>query len=147
MPVVVRPLRPEDRPAWALLWQGYLSFYKADLSAEVTEAAWARIHDPREPVHGLCAEVDGAVLGIVHFVFYRTTWSLADRCYLHDLFTAEQARGQGLGRRLIEAVYEQAKDRGAEAVWWLTQESNATARGLYERVAKRTGFIQYRQTL
>jgi GNAT superfamily N-acetyltransferase len=145
--VLIRPLRPEDRPQWAVLWQGYLTFYKADLKPEVTEMAWQRIHDPGEPVHGLCAEADGRLLGIAHYVFHRTTWAVAQRCYLNDLFTADESRGQGVGRRLIEAVYGEAKAAGAEAVWWLTHESNETARALYERVAKRTGFIQYRQTL
>ena len=145
--MLIRPLKQEDRPQWAALWRGYLTFYKADLKPEVTETAWQRIHDPEEPVHGLCAELDGALVGLVHYVFYRSTWSVPDRCYLHDLFTAEEARGRGVGRLLIEAVYAEARAAGAEAVWWLTHETNETARALYERVAKRTGFIQYRQTL
>ncbi len=145
MPVTIRPLRRDDRPAWDPLWQGYLTFYKANLPPEATEALWERLHDPAEPVRGLGAERDGRLVGIAHLVFHRSTWSVANRCYLNDLFTADEARGQGVGRALIEACYAEAKAAGAPTVWWLTHETNATAQALYERVAKRTGFIQYRQ--
>jgi GNAT superfamily N-acetyltransferase len=142
--VIIRPIRPDDRGAWEPLWQGYQTFYKVSLSAQVTDETWRRLHDPAEPVHGLVAEIDGRLVGMAHYVFHRMTWTVADRCYLNDLFTADSARGRGIGRALTEAVYAAAKAHGATTVWWLTHETNEAARALYERIAKRSGFIQYR---
>jgi GNAT superfamily N-acetyltransferase len=142
--MIVRPIRPEDRAAWEPLWQGYQTFYKVSLPEEVTESTWRRLHDRAEPVHGLVAEFDGRLVGLAHFVFHRMTWTIANRCYLNDLFTHESARGRGAGRALIEAVYSEAKAQGCTTVWWLTHESNETARALYDRIARRSGFIQYR---
>lgn len=147
MPPTIRPLRPDERPLWEPLWQGYLAFYRTSVAPEVTEATWARLHDPAEPMHLLGAFDGERLLGIVHFIDHRSTWTLGSYCYLQDLFTAEEARGRGVGRALIEAVYERARAAGASRVYWLTQESNAVARALYDRVADRPGFIQYRKIL
>jgi GNAT superfamily N-acetyltransferase len=147
MTLTVRALRPDDRAAWEALWRGYLTFYETAETPEVTETTWQRLHDPAEPVHALVAEKDSAILGIVHFIYHRSTWTVGPYCYLQDLFTAEAARRQGVGRVLIEAVYEQAKAHGASRVYWLTHETNAVARSLYDTVATRTGFIQYRKLL
>jgi GNAT superfamily N-acetyltransferase len=147
MSLLIRPLHPDERAAWEPLWQGYIAFYEASVPAEVTDATWARLHDEAEPIHGLVAERDGHLLGIVHYIFHRSTWTIGDYCYLQDLFTAPSARGQGVGRALIEAVYEKAGAAGASRVYWLTQESNETARALYDKVATRTGFIQYRRLI
>jgi GNAT superfamily N-acetyltransferase len=143
----IRPFRPEDRQAWEPLWQGYLTFYKSTLPAEVTETTWRRLNDSAEPMHGLVAILDGRVVGIVHYLYHRSTWTAADYCYLQDLFTAEEARGRGVGRALIEAVYERAKGDGAARVYWLTHETNTSAQALYDKVASRSGFIQYRHLL
>ena len=141
----IRPFRPEDREAWEPLWQGYLTFYKASIPAEVTDTTWRRLNDPAEPVHGLAAVLDGRVVGIVHYIFHRSTWTTGDYCYLQDLFTSEAARGKGVGRALIETVYERAQAHGASRVYWLTHETNTDAQVLYEKVAARSGFIQYRK--
>ena len=143
----IRPFRPDDRPAWEPLWQGYLTFYKSTLPADVTEETWRRLNDPAEPVHGLAAVLEGRIVGIVHFLYHRSTWTTGNYCYLQDLFTAEEARGQGAGRALIEAVYEQARADGASRVYWLTHETNTSAQALYEKLATRSGFIQYRHLL
>lgn len=143
--ILIRPLGPEDRQAWEPLWEGYLTFYKASLAPEATETTWRRLLDPAEPVHGLAAMEGDEMLGIVHYIFHRSTWSVGNYCYLQDLFTSEKARNRGIGRALIEAVYEKAKAEGASRVYWLTHESNMAARALYEKVATRSGFIQYRQ--
>jgi GNAT superfamily N-acetyltransferase len=143
----IRPFRPEDRSAWEPLWQGYLIFYKSSLAPEVTDETWRRLNDPAEPMHGLVAVLDGRVVGIVHYIYHRSTWTTGDYCYLQDLFTAEEARGHGVGRALIEAVYEQAKAHGASRVYWLTHETNTAAQVLYDKVASRSGFIQYRHLL
>ncbi len=145
--VQIRPFHPEDRAAWEPLWQGYLTFYESSLAAEVTEETWRRLNDPAEPMHGLVALLDGRIVGIVHYIYHRSTWTTGDYCYLQDLFTAEEARGHGVGRALIEAVYEQAKADGASRVYWLTHETNTAAQVLYDKVASRSGFIQYRHLL
>ncbi|GGG26837.1 GNAT family N-acetyltransferase [Chelatococcus composti] len=145
--IVVRPLTAADRAAWEPLWQGYQAFYCISLPPEVSDGTFARMLDPAEPIHGLGAFVDGELAAIAHYIFHATTWSLAPRCYLNDLFTAEAHRGRGLARRLIEAVYEAARSAGADRVYWLTHKDNATARALYDRVAEDVGFVQYRKLL
>ena len=143
----IRPLSPADRAGWAPLWQGYLDFYKATLPPRTTDVTWQRLLDPAEPMHVLGAFVEGKLLGIVHYIMHRSTWSIGGYCYLQDLFVAEEARGLRLGRALIEAVYEKAREAGVGRVYWLTHESNETARRLYDRVADTAGFIQYRKAL
>jgi GNAT superfamily N-acetyltransferase len=146
MTFTVRALSPDDREQWLALWQGYLTFYETALPASVTDLTWNRILDPEAPVIGLCASApDGRMLGIVHYLFHPVTWAAGPRCYLEDLFTSPEARGQGVGRALIEAVYAAADARGADQVYWLTQEFNATARRLYDQVATATPFIKYRR--
>jgi GNAT superfamily N-acetyltransferase len=147
MPFAIRPLIPADRAAWEPLWQGYLAFYKASVPAEVTDLTWSRLNDPAEPMHALGAFEGERLLGIVHIVYHRSTWTAGPYCYLQDLFTAEEARGRGVGRALIEAVYARAAADGASRVHWLTHETNTDARVLYDRVADRSGFIQYRRLL
>ncbi len=143
----IRALRPDERQIWEPLWQGYLDFYEATVTPEVTETTWRRLHDPAEPMHVLGAFLDGTLVGIVHYLFHRSTWTIGDYCYLQDLFTAPEARRQGAGRALIEAVYVRAEAAGASRVYWLTQETNAAARALYDSIADRPGFIQYRHLI
>lgn len=140
----VRALGPDERHSWEPLWQGYLAFYESAVAPEVTETTWGRLRDPAEPMHVLGAFLDGTLVGIVHYLFHRSTWTIGDYCYLQDLFTAPEARGRGAGRALIEAVYDRAEVAGASRVYWLTQETNATARAFYDTLADRPGFIQYR---
>jgi GNAT superfamily N-acetyltransferase len=146
-PFEIRPLRPDERAAWEPLWQGYLTFYEASVAASVTEETWRRLHDPAEPMFVLGAFLSGRLVGIVHYLFHRSTWTTGDYCYLQDLFTAPEARRSGAGTALIEAVVDRARSAGASRVYWLTHETNATARSLYDRVADRSGFIQYRRIL
>lgn len=143
----VRELRSDERQAWEPLWRGYLDFYGATLDPQATETTWRRLHDKSQPMGVLGAFVDGRLIGIVHFLFHRSTWTIGDYCYLQDLFTAPDARGLGAGRALIEAVCDRARAAGASRVYWLTHESNATARTLYDTLADRPGFIQYRRIL
>jgi GNAT superfamily N-acetyltransferase len=143
--IIIRPVAPADRAQWEPLWQGYLAFYKTSMPDEVSDTTFLRFFDPSEPMHALVAERDGNVVGIVHYIFHRSTWTKGPYCYLQDLFTAEHARGGGAGRKLIEAVYKRAIEEGASRVYWLTQETNATARALYDKLADCPGFIQYRK--
>ncbi len=143
--IQIRPFRSGDRESWEPLWQGYLTFYKSTVPSEVTDTTWRRLNDAAEPIHGLAAVLDGRIVGIVHYIFHRSTWTTGDYCYLQDLFTAEEARGRGAGRALIEGVYERAQAQGASRVYWLTHETNTSAQALYDRLATRSGFIQYRK--
>ena len=145
--IIIRPVGPDERADWEPLWAGYLAFYKATLAPGATDMAWARFHDANEPMHLLGAYVDGKLTGIVQFLFHRSTWTPGDYCYLQDLFVDDSARGLGLGRKLIEAVYARASAAGASRVHWLTQNDNATARLLYDRIADNSGFMQYRKLM
>jgi GNAT superfamily N-acetyltransferase len=141
----VRALVPADKEAWLPLWTGYLAFYNAALAPEVTETAFARLTGPDADMFGLVAEQDGRIIGIAHCVVHRSTWVLGNYVYLNDLFVAPDVRGSGAGRALIEAVYRRADELGAERVYWLTHESNATARRLYDSLAANDGFVEYRR--
>ena len=146
MPIAIRPLEAQDKNAWELLWQGYLEFYETSVAPEVTEATWRRIVDPAGPIHGLGAfDQGGHLVGVVHYLFHPVTWSISPRCYLEDLFVSPGSRRAGAGRALIEAVYRAADEAGADQVYWLTAESNKTARQLYDRVGQVTPFIKYRR--
>ena len=145
MPVAIRPLEAQDRNAWEMLWQGYLEFYETSVAPEVTEATWRRIVDPAGPIHGLGAFDQVHLVGVVHYLFHPVTWSISPRCYLEDLFVSPDSRRAGAGRALIEAVYRAADEAGADQVYWLTAESNKTARQLYDRVGQVTRFIKYRR--
>ena len=141
----IRSAQPADFEQWLPLWEGYNSFYERTVPPEVTRITWSRFFDAYEPMHAVVAERDGRLIGMVHYLFHRNTAMLAPVCYLQDLFTAAEARGQGVGRALIEVVYERAQAAGSPRVYWMTQESNAVARRLYDQVAERSGFIQYRR--
>jgi GNAT superfamily N-acetyltransferase len=143
--IVIRPVSLDERAMWERLWTGYLEFYKTSVPRQTYDVTWARLHDPNEPMHLIGAYVDGKLAGIVHYLFHRSCWSPGDYCYLQDLFVAEEARKLGLGRALIEAVEAEARAAGASRVYWLTHESNTTARALYDKLAENLGFIQYRK--
>ena len=143
--ITIRPMRPDERAQWEPLWKGYQAFYKVVIPDDTTAVTWARLHDPDEPMGALGAYVGGELCGIVHYIFHRSCWTVGDYCYLQDLFVAERARNRGLGRALIAAVEDKARAAGASRVHWLTHETNADARALYDKVAERPGFIQYRK--
>lgn len=148
-PVLVRPIRPTDFDAWKPLWDGYNAFYgrkdETALPGEVTDATWRRFFDPNEPVFALVAESDGKLVGLVHYLFHRSTTRIELTCYLQDLFTEPTERGQGIGRALIQGVYEAARSAGIQRVYWQTGQTNAAARLLYDKVARHQGFIVYVQ--
>lgn len=137
----IRPLKEGDRPVWEPLARGYREFYQSPASPSEYEAAWQRILRA-EGIHGIGAWHRGELIGIAHYLFHQSTWAPAV-CYLQDMFVLPGHRGLGAGRALIEAVREHARANGAARYYWLTQESNTVARGLYEKVAKFSGFIRY----
>jgi GNAT superfamily N-acetyltransferase len=143
----VRPIAPADRAAWEPLWAGYNAFYDrvgpTALAPAITQTLWERLFDPAERVHALVAERDGELLGLVHYLFHRSTSRIEPVCYLQDLFTSAAARGQGVGRALIQGVYARAGDGGTKRVYWQTRESNTAGRLLYDKVARHLGFIVY----
>lgn len=140
----IRALIPADHDAWRPLWRGYLEFYEAELSDEQTELTWHRLLDPQFPMWGAIAmEANGRAIGFVHWLTHAATWSPGPYCYLEDLFVAPDARGSGAGRALIAYVTGWAHAHGSAKVYWLTHETNATARLLYDRVATHTGFVHY----
>ena len=141
----VRAVVPTDFAQWAPLWEGYNRFYERVIPAEVTQMTWSRFFDAYEPMHSLVAEQDGKLVGLVNYLFHRNTAMLGPTCYLQDLFTDAAIRGKGIGRALIEAVYAAAKAAGSPRVYWMTHETNLTAMKLYDKVAERSGFVQYRK--
>lgn len=149
--ITIRTVAEGDFPRWKLLWDGYNAFYeRAGLTAlppEVTQMTWSRFFDADEPMHALVAEDSANLLGLAHFLFHRSTIQIAPTCYLQDLFTVEEARGKGVGRALINAVYQYAAAAGSPRVYWQTHETNNVAMQLYDKVAEKSGFVVYRKAL
>ena len=144
---VIRPIKRTDFDAWKPLWDGYNAFYgragAAALPDAVTQTTWQRFFDPAEPVYALVAEQDGQLVGTTHYLYHRSTTRIALTCYLQDLFTAPSRRGHGIGRALIHGVYAQAQGAGIQRVYWMTHETNAAGRLLYDKVAQHLGFLVY----
>jgi GNAT superfamily N-acetyltransferase len=140
---VVRPAEESDFAQWLPLWQGYQTFYRTRIPEEVTRTTWQRFFDQAEPVHCLVAARGSQLVGLAHYLFHRSTWLAGRVCYLNDLFVDPSGRRSGVARKLLDAVYDAADRAGAPKVYWLTHESNAAARLLYDQVARNGGFIQY----
>jgi GNAT superfamily N-acetyltransferase len=139
----IRPVTSTDREQWSGLWKAYLRFYRQHLQLEVTDRTFSRLVDPGAQPLGLVAERGNTLVGLAHYLFHPTTWSLHDSCYLEDLYVDPSARGGGVGRALIHAVYGEADKVNAQTVYWMTQEFNAEGRALYDTLAHRTSFIRY----
>ncbi|TGQ34301.1 GNAT family N-acetyltransferase [Mesorhizobium sp. M00.F.Ca.ET.216.01.1.1] len=160
-PITIRPVTRQDFDQWLPLWEGYNAFYGRSgataLPNEITEMTWSRFFDAYEPVHALVAEANGdtegktdslgQLLGLVHYLYHRSTTAIGPNCYLQDLFTTEASRGKGIGRALINGVYDRAKAAGSGRVYWLTHETNHTAMKLYDKIGERSGFVVYRKLL
>lgn len=149
--VTIRPIQRQDFPQWLPLWDGYNEFYGRSgptaLPAEITQMTWARFFDAYEPVRALVAQSNEKLVGLAHYIFHRTSTSIAPTCYLNDLFTNASLRGKGIGRALINGVYDQALAAGSSKVYWLTHETNTAGQRLYDKVAERSGFIMYRKVI
>jgi GNAT superfamily N-acetyltransferase len=149
--IVVRDVQRRDFDEWKPLWDGYNAFYGREgitaLPEEITNLTWSRFFDGYEPIRAVVAERADKLVGLVHYLFHRSSTGLRSNCYLQDLFTVESARGQGVGRALIEEVYRRAAQAGSGRVYWQTHETNATAMKLYDKVAEKSGFVIYRKDL
>jgi GNAT superfamily N-acetyltransferase len=147
--LTIRFVTRQDYAQWLPLWDGYNAFYGRSgptaLAPEITAMTWARFFDAYEPMHALVAESGGQLLGLVHYLYHRSTLSIEPNCYLQDLFTNAAARNKGVGRALIDDVYQRARNAGGSRVYWLTQHTNQTARLLYDKMADNPGFIVYRK--
>jgi GNAT superfamily N-acetyltransferase len=147
----IRPITNTDYEAWLPLWDGYNAFYgrqgQTALDLNITQTTWARFLNDNDPVHAFVAEQNGQLIGLVHFIFHRSTTRLNDVCYLQDLYVNQAIRGAGVGRQLIKAVYDAAQTAGSTRVYWQTQYSNTAGRALYDKVAKHLGFIVYSHEL
>jgi GNAT superfamily N-acetyltransferase len=150
-PFEVRAIERRDHAEWRPLWDGYNAFYgrkdSTALPEPITQATWERFFKAEEPVHALVATEAGRVVGMAHYLFHRSTTRLHDVCYLQDLFTAIPYRGRGVGRLLIQAVYDAARAEGSSRVYWMTQTTNEAGRALYDKVARHHGFIVYSHEL
>lgn len=143
----IRPIEQADFEVWLPLWRGYQAFYRTDIAEETTRLSFRRMLDPAEPMWGSLARQGDRAVGLVHWIMHRSFWTAGDYCYLQDLFVSSDVRGGGVGRQLIEHVYAAARDHGCARVYWLTHETNTDAMLLYDRIAERSGFVQYRKTM
>jgi len=145
--LALRPPAHADRAAWDRLWQGYQRFYKVEIAQEVSDQTWVRLHDPAEPIWACLAWQGARAFGMVHWIYHRSTWTDGPYCYLQDLYVDEDVRGSGAGRALIAHVRADAEAARASRLYWLTHETNTDAMKLYDKVAQRSGFVQYRVVL
>ena len=142
---MISALVGDDRARWQAMWRDYLAFYDTEMPDAQYDYTWSRIM--AGSLQGLVARRGGATVGLVHFLYHESGWTMTPVCYLQDLYVAPAARGTGAGRALIEACAAAARARGAAKLYWLTQDHNATARVLYDRLAKHSGFIRYEYPL
>jgi GNAT superfamily N-acetyltransferase len=147
MSVRVRPLQARDKTVWLALFRGYIEFYEATVPEDVIETLWQRLMQGGEGLHSalVAVDADDSAIGLAHILFHRSTWTSGWYCYLEDLFIDPAHRGKGIGRALIEAVYARADAHGCSRTYWMTNEQNATARALYDKLAAKSPFVQYRR--
>lgn len=144
----VRRLRPDDRADWEPLWHGYTGFYRAEPTAEQTAETFGRLCEDDGPLIGLVAlDESDTPVGLAHLVMHANTWSSAPSCYLQDLYVDPASRGGAVARALFAAIYAEARSRGADRVYWHTQQYNGRARSLYDTVGRPTSFVVYEEEL
>ncbi|MDE9620402.1 GNAT family N-acetyltransferase [Citrobacter portucalensis] len=141
--VTIESAEQKDYSSWLPLWINYQTFYQTIISEEVTKLTWERFLTPSEPVYCAVAKYNGKIVGLVHYLFHRSTWAESNYCYLEDLFVSEDVRGQHIGKQLIEYVQQQAKKHYASRLYWHTHETNLRGQRLYDWVAKKSGMIEF----
>lgn len=145
----IKPLMANDKLAWQSLWHDYLAFYQTELPQVITDNTWQKIIDDNSPIFGFGAwqgeENNKKLVGFVHVVLHPNTWNKSDCCYLEDLFVDKKLRGQGVGRALIEHIYAFAESKNCNRIYWVTDAQNIAAQKLYDSMATKTDFVQYRK--
>ena len=147
MAIHIRKIEANDKVEWLELYHAYLKFYESVPNDFSTELVWSRLTKSDPEIQGLVAEEDGKIVGICHFHYQLSTWSNTWNCYLEDLYVSEASRGQGAARALIAEVKKKAIEQGCTELFWITKESNAVARRLYDKVANVSDFIRYEISL
>ncbi|HRP69136.1 MAG TPA: GNAT family N-acetyltransferase [Turneriella sp.] len=147
MTIEIHRLHERDFDTWLSLWKEYLLFYKSNVNESTTMLTWKKLLDEKMPMFAWGAFNDRKLVAFAHAVYHPSTWTVGDYCYLQDLFTHPQVRRQGIATKLIHAIYDDAQRHCASRVYWLTHETNVEAKKLYEKIAVRSGFIQYRKVL
>jgi GNAT superfamily N-acetyltransferase len=147
MTLKIRAIEEKDKDQWLKLWAGYLEFYKSTILPEQTELTWKRLINNELKMFGFVAESEDEIIGFTHCLFRPSTWTETDYCYLEDLFVDPNIRGKGIGRALMNKVFELAKEKNSKRVYWTTQEFNKTARVLYDSIIPVSEFVQYRLPL
>lgn len=142
--ITIEAAKQQDYVNWLPLWINYQTFYRTKISDEVTKLTWERFLTPSEPLYCAVAKYDGKIVGLVHYLFHRSTWAESNYCYLEDLFVSEEVRGQHIGKQLIEYVQQQAQNHHVSRLYWHTHETNLRGQRLYDWVAKKSGMIEYR---
>ncbi|WP_312979524.1 GNAT family N-acetyltransferase [Atlantibacter sp.] len=142
--VTIEPVAEQDYADWLPLWKNYQVFYRVDIPENITRLTWNRFLNPIEPIFCAVAKCDGKIVGLVHYLFHRSTWADTDYCYLEDLFVSEEIRGKQIGKQLIEYVQQQARKRHSAHLYWHTHETNLRGQRLYDWIAKKSGMIEYR---
>lgn len=142
--ITIEAAKQQDYDNWLPLWINYQTFYRTKISDEVTKLTWERFLTPSEPLYCAVAKYDGKIVGLVHYLFHRSTWAESNYCYLEDLFVSEEVRGQHIGKQLIEYVQQHAQNHHASRLYWHTHETNLRGQRLYDWVAKKSGMIEYR---
>lgn len=140
----ILPLISENELEWRTLWQSYLDFYQVNLDEHISQNTWQKVSHS-ENIKGFGAFVENKLVGFVHIVVHPNTWNITDCCYLEDLFVLPQYRQLGIGKGLIEYVYQYAQKKGYNRVYWVTDKNNHQAQRLYNKLASDSGMIQYRK--
>jgi len=147
MPLIVRQVLVGDKTRWRELYVSYLKFYNSEPIESSIEIVWQRLTKDEPEIHGLVAELNGEVIGFTHFHYQLSTWTHTFHCYLEDLYVSEEERGKGAATALIAEVKKLAVERKCSELFWITKESNETARKLYDKVANRSDFVRYEISL
>lgn len=138
---------PADEADWTRLWSAYVRFYKSHVPDGVTRATWRRILDEDHVFRCYIArdsEQEGRAVGFALHWPHPSSWCAVGDMYLEDLYVDADARGQGVGRALIEKIIDAAKAEKYDRVYWMTEVTNTTARTLYDKLARDDNHIRYR---
>jgi GNAT superfamily N-acetyltransferase len=123
----------------------YQRFYEVeDVDEARNRTFFRRFLTPSEDGMLLGAHAGAEFAGYACLYWHFSSLSAAETVLMNDLFVAEPARGRGVGRALIEASAEVARERGAAHLEWATAPDNLTAQRLYDSTgAERSEWVEY----